>query len=165
MSASEVIQRQYYVLKKRKIERKNHLYSKGIEYHYYEGMWSKVPDFNLLSENRKGNISNFSLDNIDRRAANFSVDFTGYIKIEEEDNYTFYLSSNDGSKLYINDILIVDNDGVHGNLERSGRIKLKPGLHAVQLQYFDGGGSQSLQLQIEGSNLSRQRIPENMLFY
>ena len=86
-------------------------------------------------------------------------------KIEQEDDYTFYVRSNDGSKLLINDILIVDNDGVHGDFERTGRINLKPGLHPIKVQYFDAGGSQSLQVQIEGANLSRQVIPEIMLFY
>jgi len=163
--ASEVLQRHYYIVKKKKNDRKNHKYVKGIEFHYYEGNWSQVPDFTFLSEIRNGHISNFNLESIERRVANFSVEFIGYIKIEQEDDYTFYISSNDGSKLLINDILIVDNDGVHGDTERTGRINLKAGLHPIKVQYFDGGGSQSLQVQIEGSNLSRQIIPGDMLFY
>ncbi len=165
LMASEVLQRHYYIIKKKKNDRKNRKYTKGIEYHYYEGMWSKVPDFTFLSEIRKGYISDFKLDKIERRVANFSVEFVGFIKIEREDDYTFYTSSNDGSKLLINDILIVDNDGVHGDTERNGRIHLKPGLHPIKVQYFDAGGSQSLRVQIEGTNLSRQVIPEIMLFY
>jgi hypothetical protein len=163
--ASEVLQRHYYIIKKKKNDRKDRKYTKGIEYHYYEGMWSKVPDFTFLSEIRNGQLNDFNLENVERRVANFSVEFIGFIKIEQEDDYTFYVRSNDGCKLLINDILIVDNDGVHGDTERTGRINLKPGLHPIKVQYFDAGGSQSLQVQIESSNISRQVIPGDMLFY
>jgi hypothetical protein len=165
MIASAVRQRHYYIIKKKKNDRKKGAYKKGIEYHYYEGNWSKVPDFTFLTELGYGQISGLNLEDIERRDANFSVEFIGFIKIEQDDDYTFYVNSNDGSKLYINDILIVDNDGTHGDIERSGRIKLKAGLHPLKLQYFDGGGSQSLRVLIEGSDLARQVIPKNILFY
>ena len=36
--------------KKKKNDRKDRKYTKDIEYHYYEGYWSKVPDFSFLSD-------------------------------------------------------------------------------------------------------------------
>jgi len=163
--ASKINQRHYYIIKKKKNERKYGRYLKGIAYHYYEGNFSKVPDFTFLSEKKSDHISAINLDKVERRDANFAIEFVGYIKIEKADDYTFYVTSNDGSKLLINDVLIVDNDGVHGDTERTGRIHLEPGFHSISMQYFDGGGSQSLQVQIESSNISRQMIPGDMLFH
>ena len=60
---------------------------------------------------------------------------------------------------------IVENDGIHGNTERTGRIKLESGLHTIKLDYFDGGGSQSLNVQYKGPGVSRQLIPKDKLFY
>jgi len=46
-----------------------------------------------------------------------------------------------------------------------GKIKLSQGLHPFQLQYFDGGGSQALEVNYKGPGISRQKIPVNKLFY
>jgi hypothetical protein len=56
-------------------------------------------------------INNFLID-----CGNFAVRFSCYIKLSETALYTFYLESNDGSKLYLDDNLIVDNDGKVGLL-------------------------------------------------
>ena len=164
-NSSPVVQHKYFVIKKRMEDTGNYNYKNGMEYSYYEGIWSKVPDFTFLEINGKGQIDDFNLDNLERRFANFAIDFNGYIKIDQEGIYTFYVNSNDGSNLYVNDILVVENDGVHGSTERMGKIKLSQGLHPFQLQYFDGGGSQALEVNYKGPGISRQKIPVNKLFY
>ncbi len=162
---SPIVQRKFYIIRKKAEDTGNHNYKNGTEYYYYEGMWSKVPDFELLTEIRKGHVYDFNLDRLERRFANFAVEFSGYIKIEQGGVYNFYVSSNDGSMLYINDILVVDNDGPHGDFERMGRIKLSSGLHPFKLHYFDGGGSQALKVQYKGPGVSRQTIPVDKLMY
>ncbi|RLD83380.1 MAG: hypothetical protein DRJ07_06755, partial [Bacteroidetes bacterium] len=163
--SSPTNQRKFYILKKKVENKGNHTYKNGMEYYYYEGMWSKIPDFEFLTETRKGQIYDFNLDHMERRFANFAVEFSGYFKIEQEGKYTFYVSSNDGSKLFINDIPVVDNDGTHGDIERTGRIELSPGLHPFKLHYFDGGGSQSLRVSYKGPGFERQSIPVDKLFH
>jgi hypothetical protein len=164
-TASPIVQRKFYIIKKRIDEHGNYTYENGMEYYYYEGMWSKIPDFELLTELRKGQIYGFNLDGLERRFANFALEFVGYIKIEQGGKYTFYISSNDGSILYINDIPVVDNDGTHGDIERTGQIELTPGLHPLELHYFDGGGSQSLKVQYKGPGIERQIIPVDKLMH
>ena len=61
--------------------------------------------------------------------------------------------------------MVVDNDGLHGSFERMGRLKLKSGLHPIKLQYFDGGGSQSLEVFYKGPGISRQVIPVDKLMH
>ena len=164
-ASSPIVQHKFYIINKKISNEGNHNYKIGMEYYYYEGMWSEIPDFELLTEVGKGQIYSFNIDNVGRRFANFAIEFIGYIKIEQAGEYTFYTSSNDGSKLIINDIPVVDNDGLHGDFERAGRIELTSGLHPIKLQYFDGGGSQALKVSYKGPGVKRQTIPLDKLMY
>ena len=53
--------------------------------------------------------------------------------------YTFYTNSDDGSNLYIDNVLVVNNDGLHGATEQSGTIGLKAGKHAISVGYIQQG--------------------------
>ena len=68
----------------------------------------------------------------------FALDLRFRIEIPEDNTYTFYINSDDGSKLYINNQLLIDNDGQHGQVELSGAIALTAGVHDVKVEYFQG---------------------------
>ena len=78
--------------------------------------------------------------------------------------YRFYLNSDDGSRLYINDEMIVDNDGGHGPLERVGNVELKPGLHKIMVDYHNQNGGGWLDAFYKGPGIPKQIIPANKLF-
>ena len=69
---------------------------------------------------------------------NFAIRFRAELKIDTPGIYTFELSSDDGSQLYINGKLIIDNDGIHGTVSKQGSIKLDIGIHPVEIHYFQG---------------------------
>ena len=62
--------------------------------------------------------------------------FRGYINITTAGSYTFYTASDDGSKLYIDGVQVVDNDGLHGIVEQSGTLTLTAGMHAIEVTFF-----------------------------
>jgi hypothetical protein len=68
----------------------------------------------------------------------FGLDTYTLLKIEQTGTYTFYLNSDDGSKLYIDDKLILNNDGLHPETELSVSIDLQKGMHKINLEYFQG---------------------------
>ena len=73
--------------------------------------------------------------------------YKGYINIPEDGIYSFFLSSDDGSMLYIDGQVVIDNDGLHAPGEVTGQAALKQGYHPIEVQYFDhGGGSISLKV-------------------
>jgi hypothetical protein len=74
----------------------------------------------------------------------FSVVWTGYLRVGRSAFYDFATASDDGSQLLINDQVIVDNGGIHGVATQSGRIWLDRGAHAVQLRYAQNGGRLAL---------------------
>ena len=72
----------------------------------------------------------------------FAIDYSGRFWIEKPDTYQFALTSDDGSKLYIDDELIVDNDGVHPPQLKTASIRLSGGIHRIRLSYFQGPADQ-----------------------
>ncbi|WP_149275213.1 PA14 domain-containing protein [Pareuzebyella sediminis] len=94
----------------------------------------------------------------------YSVRYTGYIEIENGGSYTFYTDSDDGSKLYIDANLVVDNDGLHGIVEESGTIALSPGLHWLEILFFEFTGGDNLVVQYQGPSIVKQDIPFSILF-
>ncbi|MCA9197803.1 MAG: HEAT repeat domain-containing protein, partial [Planctomycetales bacterium] len=97
------------------------------------------------------------------RRDEFALRFTGSILIEKAGRYRFFISSDDGSRLYINNELVIDNDGLHGMVEKSGRINLAAGTHSIAVTYFDNGGGDGLQVAWAGPGFRKQAIPNSVL--
>ena len=90
--------------------------------------------------------------------------FSGTISITEPGKYTFYITSDDGSRLYIDGKQLIDNDGLHGMSEKSGAVDLSPGGHAIIVTYFDNGGGDGLQLAWSGPGIrGKQIVPTERL--
>ena len=136
----------------------------GVNYKYYIGAWNKLPDFDKLKPSFKGKIYNFNLNNLRTYADKFAVEFTSNIKIDNEDLYTFYLMSNDGSKLFIDDKLVIDFDGLHGSSTKTGKIKLSKGIHKIKIEYFQAGGGLGLEVFYKSNKIEKQKIPASILF-
>lgn len=137
----------------------------SVRYSYYEGeKWIALPAFSGIKSKKTGTAYQFRLDQVMHREAQFAVLFEGYILIKQEGKYKFYTTSDDGSKLFINDEEIVNNDGDHGTLERSGVVSLKEGKHKITVQYFNGGGGAWLDVFYRGPGIVKQIIPPELLF-
>jgi hypothetical protein len=135
----------------------------GMEYAYYEGTWSWLPNFSTLVYKLAGVTTGFNISHR-RNNDNFGFVFTGYVDVPTEGEYTFYTTSDDGSKLYIGSNLIVNNDGLHAMQERSGTIGLKPGKHAIRVEQFDGTGGEGLEVRYAGPGITKQVIPASALY-
>jgi hypothetical protein len=68
----------------------------------------------------------------------FAIDYTAQFWIEHPGLYRFALLSDDGSKLYIDDRVIIKNDGIHPPEKKSGEAVLLNGLHRIRVSYFQG---------------------------
>ena len=135
----------------------------GLDYQYYTGTGDTLPDFTGLTPNVVGTVANYSLTPRTQEN-NFAFRYTGFVDVPQEAAYTFFTTSDDGSKLLIGDRLVVGNDGSHGMVEQSGIIRLKTGKHAITVLYTQGGGGYGLEVRYEGGGLSKQLIPDNKLF-
>src|SRR5688572_7436511 len=65
----------------------------------------------------------------------FAIDYNGRIMLPQAGTYTFRLTSDDGSRLFIDGREVIDNDGVHGVQAVDGEVQLAAGIHEVRVQY------------------------------
>jgi cytochrome c len=78
---------------------------------------------------------------------NIAVEFKGSLQVESDRNADFRLVSDDGSYLYINDRLIIDNGGYHGLEAKDGEVILKAGKNNIRVVYFNGAAEGAVSLQ------------------
>ncbi len=135
----------------------------GLQYEYYEGAWSNLPDFNALPPVKTGTTPAFDLSPRNQ-SDNFGFRYRGYVDIPTDGIYTFYTDSDDGSRLYIGPALVVENDGLHGSQERGGAIGLKAGKHAITVAFFERDGGEVLTVSYDGPGIAKQVIPAGKLF-
>lgn len=78
---------------------------------------------------------------------NFSVRWSGTIKVPVSRNYTFFVASDDGVRLYIDNKLLIDNWTDHGSTVDSATVNLKGGTEAaIRLEYYENSGNALCQL-------------------
>jgi hypothetical protein len=138
----------------------------GVRYTTYQKDYMvMLPNFSSLEPVGTGTTMEIDLVDImlPREEAVAAV-FEGFLEIEVAGNYRFYLASDDGSKLYINDALVVDNDGDHGVIEKDASETLEVGMHALRVEWFNGGGGKWLGLFYEGPGIAKQLVPADKLY-
>lgn len=135
----------------------------GVSYHYYEGEIESVHEISKLEEISSGIQNNFSLSSA-KVKDHFAFCFDAYLKISTDGMYQFYIDSDDGSILYIDDKIVVDNDGGHGHLLKKGIIGLKKGYHNIKLIYFEDCASNMLEVGVSSFTIRENVISDQMLF-
>ncbi len=127
----------------------------NLTYSYYEGNWDRLPDFGKVTPLAMGKADGFDIG-VARRSNNMALRFEGFLRIDRDGEYTFHLTSDDGSKLFIDRRLVIDNDGIHPPNTTSGSVKLPRGMHKLVAGVFNAGGGVELNVDIEGPGLGRQ---------
>jgi hypothetical protein len=99
-------------------------------------------------------------------ADGFSVVWTGSLKPATTGRYTFYTTSDDGVRLYVNGQLAINNWTDHGSTENaSAAISLVAGqVYALRMEYYDHLGSAVAQLRWSSSQVTKALIPQSVLF-
>jgi len=119
---------------------------RGEVYHLRHNTWM-LPDFDKLES--VGSIWTTMLNipprhwrdgfpGVTKRNEWFGIVYTGRFWIGKPGSYRFALTSDDGSQLFIDDQLVVDNDCQHPPLLRESVVELAGGLHRMRVSYFQG---------------------------
>lgn len=87
------------------------------------------------------------------RPDRFSVRWAGWLTLPAATTVTWFLASDDGSRLYVNDALVIDHWGVHSQEEKHAVTKLPAGTHKLTVDYYENTGwaAAHLEWQPEGS--------------
>ncbi|MCJ7445306.1 MAG: PA14 domain-containing protein [Methanotrichaceae archaeon] len=122
---------------------------KGDIYKIPEGS-SQLPDFNALSyDDYLGTIYTKKLDipprdfkegfpGVTSRNEWFAIEYTGDFSVSNEGDYEFRLLSDDGSRLLIDGVEIIKNDGIHPPNAFKRTVYLRRGQHHIEVEYFQG---------------------------
>jgi len=139
----------------------------GLKYSYFEGLWDSVPDFSKLTPKKTGSSETLDLK-FSLKKDSFGVQFKGYLHITKKDLYYLWVTSDDGSKVYLNDELLFDNDGVHSADNPVVKlVPLNPGYYPIRIDYFERTGGEAITLgrAIIGKTTQVMPLPKEMLFY
>lgn len=136
----------------------------ALKYHYVPGKFSSVLEIDTNLSTKQGLADQISYTKVIGKAREYGIVFDGFIKVNEDANFEFSLYSDDGSQLYIDNELIVDNDGDHARYERSAGVLLNAGFHKIKVAYFDNGPGTTLQVFVKGTDGKKIEIPSIMLF-
>jgi hexosaminidase len=141
---------------------------KGLKFDYYTGsLFQQVQDLELAKPVNSGIFEGaISSEKWKTKTERYiGLKFDGYIYIPETANYTISTLSDDGSKLFIDNELVVNNDGIHWLNEAYGAVKLEKGFHKINIGYFDQIGGTTLTCYIQQEGKEKQEISASQLYY
>lgn len=134
----------------------------GLQYAYYEGVWKSVAELKQAEAKQTGVAGAFSLAPR-QRGDHYGFEFNANLFIPADDVYRFFTRSDDGSQLFIDGKLVVDNDGLHGAREIMGQAPLARGWHSIRVLYFEGDGSDELSVEWRPPGEAKGPIPQQNL--
>ena len=131
----------------------------GLAYDYFEGNFEKLADLAALSPVLTGTAARPALKVAGDRKERYALRFRGFIRAPRTGVYTFYLGSDDGSKLAIGGRDLIVNDGAHSVSEERGEIALAQGWHPIEISYFQVTGPMNLILSWRGPGFGKRPVP------
>lgn len=135
----------------------------GVLRQEYNGDWDELPNFDKLNVKNKKISKKISFDNTIEKEY-FGFTYEGYVKVEKNAVYKFGTVSDDGSKLFIDGKLVVDNDGLHSAEAAEGSIALAKGFHKIEVQYFDKTGGNYLKVLYQYLDNKKKELEAEKLF-
>ena len=141
---------------------------KGLKFDYFTAtLFQQTQDLELAKPINSGIFEGaISSDKWKTKTERYiGLKFDGYIYIPETSNYTLSTLSDDGSKLFIDNELVVNNDGIHWLNEAYGAVKLEKGFHKINISYFDQIGGTTLNCFIQQEGKEKQEISASKLYY
>jgi hypothetical protein len=124
----------------------------GLTYSFYHGSFNELPDFRNMKPEREGVIGNPGRAIEETRQGRedfFAIRMNGLLKIDQAGLYRLIIVSDDGSRVFLHDRLLIDHDGNHPPKPAGSLVRLKSGFHPITVEYFQGNGAKTLQLLLE----------------
>ena len=137
----------------------------GLRLRYY-GLpaLSELPDFGAFTPSAEEVTTSIDYASTNGDFANSGLDddvgavFDGYVRVFEDGIHTFSTESDDGSKLYVDDQLVVDNNGIHAMIKRTGTIALEAGWHTMRIEFFERGGGAGIISTLAGPQITETTL-------
>ena len=123
---------------------------KGLFYEHTTGSYSDIDLINWSIAEYEGRVNNFTLSPRTQEDY-FNFQFEGFLYISKSGAYQFQTTSDDGSRVTLDNTIVVDNDGQHGARTITGQtFILGAGARRINVKYFDYNGGQTLAVRYKG---------------
>lgn len=128
------------------------LTTSNVSYNYYEVEIpvTQLPIFDSLEVIETGTAEIMDVNKLSKRRDGVAFKFSGKLDVQKSGDYLFHLSSDDGSRLFIDGDLLIDHDGKHDLAPKRGLINLTAGSHDLQIDYFNNNWGKGMMLRYEG---------------
>lgn len=136
----------------------------GVSYTYYEGNFNNTDE--MLAKGKlvgKGTMDYFFVDKAPIKDY-YGYEFNAYIYIPEDGFYRFFMDSDDGSKIFLDDELLINLDVRSVREKTGGNIGLAKGFHEIKILYYENYAGQELTLDIASMKMPRQKVSAEMLY-
>lgn len=137
---------------------------KGVRYKYYEGAFKSVEEMAAKGVRESGIMPGVSIAKA-KQPDHYGYEFQTLLKIDKGGIYTLTCTSDDGSKVWVDGTLVVDNDGSHGAGSVVAKMDLAPGYHRLLIKYFEDYEGECLDFELEGQGVNATELPADMLYY
>lgn len=135
----------------------------GLQLGYYKGSIKSVTKLGETADSTVLVPDVTIPEGMGKGGKSFGATLKGYINVPETAIYSFFLTADDGANLYIENEKVVDNDGWHAPVQKSGQIALQKGLHPFEVKFVEGGGGYTLKLEYRVNGGKIQSIPDAWL--
>ncbi|XWW45003.1 family 20 glycosylhydrolase [Fibrella sp. USSR17] len=132
----------------------------GLLCNYYKKFFRNTKGMNGRTAD-----STYTIDNVvvpkSVTAPSFGIQFRGYVTVPATGVYSFFYTCDDGGVLRMANRLVVDNDGNHAPIEKSGQVALAKGAHPIEVDFIEGGGGFTLKLKYSLNGGEPMEIPDS----
>ncbi len=132
------------------------MFREGVLYKYFEGDFHALPDVARLGVKKSGRLPGLSFDPT-FRPERFAVVYDAWVVVPEDGVFRFVARADDGVRVEIDSVRVVDDDGEHAPRDADGEIALARGPHTVRIAYFQGAQGKELSLSCEGPRMPLAR--------
>lgn len=139
----------------------------GVQVAYYQLDSAVLPPLAALVPEKIATVSSlhvpFSWGSFagSGRSQHVGAMYEALLTVPSDGVYSFELTSEDGSRLTIDDQVVVDNDGVHNRTSSTGAIALRAGAHRARVEYFLREQGSALTLSVWSATLAKQVVPSS----
>ena len=132
----------------------------GLSYKLYRDSFDRLPAFGKLTPERTGALADGLIDIAPAgRKVDIGFVFEANLNVPADGEYTFYLDSDDGSRIRIDNRTVIEYDGIHGTgQEKQASIQLTKGRHTFLLEYFQRAHGLGLIAAWEGPGMARRAL-------
>lgn len=130
----------------------------GLEYAMYTGTWDKLPDFSQMDPVKSGEAEELTIRGLSDGNDHYGIIFKGKLTVPVTGKYLFSTFIDDGGELFIDNELVVHNDGEPGGGAARGMVDLEEGEHDFEMSYYQDVWGSVMVVFYEGPGISRKSL-------